>query len=677
MQPPAFAPTAQGAFAKTPFPHLLVYALERRLTGTVELAQGGAPVGTILFAQGFPAKIRIAEQTLFLGDVMLEMGFLTRDQHGASIARLQESPRLHGQVLIEMGILDPGRVETAVRVQLERKLERLFALPPDAVFAYFDGVDALQRYGGPPTPIDPFPLLWRGIRQNPSWEHVDGTLRRVGSMALRITPHAQLERFLLGRGEVAALDLLRQRPMRVVDLANAKVVGPSVAQLLVYCLVITKQVDIVETASMRPPAGARNVPSAPPSSQPQPGGQAFARVQLQAKQVQRNPLIIAEEVSSGAMQSRDGRIATPPPTNADPGAADPPREPAPSMLDPTDIANMIMSSIGNSLPPDQVPMPMQPQGGMMPPAAAMPPMGSAPPGAPQSSPSLPAAGSSGQLPTAPDSQPQVGAPLSAEQTALRARILDRAEKITGQDYFQMLGVDPDAPPEAIQKAFFGLAKIWHPDRLPSALFEVKEACSKVFTHLTEAHATLSDPERRSDYMKLLKEGGATPDDQAKIQGIIEATQEFQKADFHLKRNENDKAYELVKRAYELDPDQMDYLAMLTWLEAQQPQWLSREKTLEKIYVLDRCIKVHPNGERAYFWRGMLFKRIEENSKAIKDLKKAMELNPRNLDAAREVRLYNMRGGSKAPPAGGSIRPGSGKGPPSDSLGGLFGKLFKK
>jgi hypothetical protein len=79
---------------------------------------------------------------------------------------------------------------------------------------------------------------------------------------------------------------------------------------------------------------------------------------------------------------------------------------------------------------------------------------------------------------------------------------------------------------------------------------------------------------------------------------------------------------------------------------------------------------------------MLFKRIDETTKAYKDFKKAADLNPRNLDAMREVRLHNMRGGttrgqSKPPPGiGNSGRP-SQKPPQPDGLGGLFGKLFKK
>jgi tetratricopeptide (TPR) repeat protein len=283
-------------------------------------------------------------------------------------------------------------------------------------------------------------------------------------------------------------------------------------------------------------------------------------------------------------------------------------------------------------------------------------------------------------------------PLTVEQTTLKTKILERADQITSQDYFQMLGVDRDASAEQIQKAFFGLAKVWHPDRLPPALVDVKDACSKVFTHLTEANATLTDPPRRQDYMTLLRDGGATPDDQAKIQAILEAATEFQKAEILLKRNGSDpQAYDIVKRCVSLDGEQADYLATLAWLDAQKPESLSKEKTLEKCLILERCIQRNPHCERAYFYRGMLYKRAGEASKALKDFKKASDLNPRNLDAMREVRLHNMRGGASKPPgpmpgtSGSGAAAGSGprgskgqsKQAESESLGGLLGKLFKK
>lgn len=691
QNPPPNAPTAQGSFVKTPFPHLLIYALERGLNGTFELHVGTDNVATMLVVGGAPAKVRTNEGVHFLGDVMLELALVSLESHESALATMQESPRLYGQLLVEMGAVDEARLEAGVRAQLERKVEHLFSLPSETTFSYFDQVDNLARYGGPATPVDPLPILWRGVRQSPAWEHVDATLRRVGSAAVRIAPNAQIDRFQFTRAEVGALELLRQRPMRVVDLANAKVIGPSVAQLLVYLLVVTKQVDLVENAPAtnqstgRLPAfapGVRDPSAVPPGAQnaanaaaKDASGQAFARVQLQAKQVARQPLVVEEApvVRSGV----DNRIASPMPgpipipDEMRAAASIPQAPPAPTItgmggtesgggldlgLGGLDIASMISTTINSSMPP-----PMHTPGEAFAPVAPPPPSSSSMAAPPASQPP-----SSSNHPSA--------SPLTAEQSSLKQKIIDRAVQISSQDYFQMLGLDRSATPDQVQKAFFALAKVWHPDRLPPALVDVKDACSKVFTHLTDAQQTLCDPERRAEYMTLLKDGGATPDDQAKIQAVLEAAMEFQKAEILLRRNDLTAAYEIAKRCLALDPEQADYLALVTWLDSQKPEWIGREKTLEKVAVMDRCLKMNENCERAYFFRGMLYKRIDEHSKAFKDFKKAAELNPRNLDAAREVRLHNMRGTSTSGrPAG---RP-SGKPAAPETLGGLFGKLFKK
>ena len=695
MQAPPTAPTAQGSFAKTPFPHLLVYALERALTGTFELHFGATSLATIVVVQGVPAKIRLTEPVHFLGDIMAELGMVDPNAVRAAHEKMSvEGPRLMGQVLKELGATDDARIEAGVRAQLDRKVEHLFGLNSDTVFSYYDNFDALSGYGGPPTPIDPFPALWRGVRQAPAWEHVDATLRRVGTSSVRVAPNANLDRFHFTRVEVGALELLRQRPMRIVDLANSKVIGPSAAQLLIYTLIITKQVDLVEAPSMRPQQGPANVaapraPGSAPGMAP-PSGQAFARVQLQAKPLMRAPLIVEE--GPVARSASDGRIASPLPQPIPLPDAAYQLNPAIPMAPPApvitgmpeeagggglglDIASMITTTIQSSMPG---PM-LTPDQGCAPVPAPSPSSSPMMPSSPPSAPSVPPSSPSMNAPEPPPSSPHAVA-LTAEQANLKQKILERAAAISGQDYFQMLGLARDATPEIVQKTFFGLAKVWHPDRLPSALLDVKDACSKVFTHLTEAQATLCDAERRAEYMMLLKDGGATPDDQAKIHAILEAATEFQKAEILLKRNDIAQAHELARKALALDPEQADYLAMVTWLDSQKPEWSGREKTLEKVAVLDNCIRLNANSERAYFWRGMLYKRIDETSKAIKDFKKASELNPRNLDALREVRLHNMRGGQSKPPPGGGGGGGgrpSGKPPQPETLGGLFGKLFKK
>ncbi|MCF6157931.1 MAG: molecular chaperone DnaJ [wastewater metagenome] len=63
-----------------------------------------------------------------------------------------------------------------------------------------------------------------------------------------------------------------------------------------------------------------------------------------------------------------------------------------------------------------------------------------------------------------------------------------------EDYYQVLGVDRNAPAEEIKKAYRGMALKYHPDRNPNN----KEA-EQIFKRAAEAYDVLSDPEKRRRY----------------------------------------------------------------------------------------------------------------------------------------------------------------------------------
>ena len=236
----------------------------------------------------------------------------------------------------------------------------------------------------------------------------------------------------------------------------------------------------------------------------------------------------------------------------------------------------------------------------------------------------------------------------------------------------MLGVGRDARTDQIQQAFLSLAKIWHPDRVPSPIADAREACATVFSHMSEAQQTLIDPKRRANYMDLLKDGGATPDEQEHVQTIIEAATNFQKAEFFLRRGDMKEAEALCRKAHEADSKPAEYLAMLAWLESLKPENQSAKATLERIAMLDAAIAANERLERAYFYRGMLYKRLGNLHASVRDFRRAAELNPRNLDAVREVRLFEMRasrGSIPPPPAStkGNTRPSNPPpGPPASA-----------
>ncbi len=264
--------------------------------------------------------------------------------------------------------------------------------------------------------------------------------------------------------------------------------------------------------------------------------------------------------------------------------------------------------------------------------------------------------------------------------ARRAEIEQRAASIDDHDYFQVLGVTPDTSPSELQTTYFALAKTYHPDRLPPELADIKPLVARVFARITEAYRTLSDPARRREY--LSQDNPNDLREQEKVARAVDAALELQKAEALLKKNDLLGAEALARRAFEADPEQPEHITLLVWIQALRrpnPPAL-REGAITTYYddlikILDIVLSKEPRFERALFYRGTLLKRAGRHDKALADFRLVAEINPRNIDAAREVRLHEMRvreGGSPK-----AQRPGSGGAPDNPEGGGLLNKIFKR
>jgi curved DNA-binding protein CbpA len=232
-----------------------------------------------------------------------------------------------------------------------------------------------------------------------------------------------------------------------------------------------------------------------------------------------------------------------------------------------------------------------------------------------------------------------GPALSAELLQRKQAIIQRAEAIDREDFFAMLEISKDATPAEIEVTYYRLAKTWHPDRLPPELASVREDASKVFARMNEAFHTLADEPRRKRYLDVLKGGGGTPEEANQIQQIVDAATDFQRGEI-LWRNRDPAAEKFIMRAYRAEPKQGDYAALFVLLElSKRPPDAAVDDLLK---LCDAAIESNDRCERAYFCRGLIKKRIGKIETSIADFRKAFDLNPKNLDAGREVRLYEMR-----------------------------------
>lgn len=259
--------------------------------------------------------------------------------------------------------------------------------------------------------------------------------------------------------------------------------------------------------------------------------------------------------------------------------------------------------------------------------------------------------------------PRVSPPPPAKQaadpspavSARKEEIRERAAR-HGESYYEVLGVATNASSAEIQGAFFQLAKTWHPDRLGPEFKDVREEATRVFARMSEAHQVLGDEEQRKQYDELLQKGGGSADEQEQVAKVVRAATAFQRAEVHLKKHNLDAAEKEARAAVDGDPGQADYQALYAWVQAQRPH----DDYTGLIQKLSEALKSEPQNRKALWYRGQLYKRAGDPRRAVRDFRALLELEPRHVEAQREVRLYEMR-----------------KSQPKDEKGGLLGKWFKR
>jgi len=97
-------------------------------------------------------------------------------------------------------------------------------------------------------------------------------------------------------------------------------------------------------------------------------------------------------------------------------------------------------------------------------------------------------------------------------------------------------------------------------------------------------------------------------------------------------------------AREIDPDQPDYAVLATWIRA-----VIGGSNLEScVNDLDKLLETRPDHVPALFYRGYLRRRTGDETGAVTDLHRVLELDPTHQDAMRELKRIERRSPAKRP-----------------------------
>jgi curved DNA-binding protein CbpA len=96
--------------------------------------------------------------------------------------------------------------------------------------------------------------------------------------------------------------------------------------------------------------------------------------------------------------------------------------------------------------------------------------------------------------------------MSGELTpGQKARIDALHTRSKSADLYEVLGIARGIDKKAVKKAYFELTQIAHPDRyFGKDLGEYRQKLNYIFARITEAHDTLTNAAKRSDYDALMR-----------------------------------------------------------------------------------------------------------------------------------------------------------------------------
>jgi len=658
VSPPS--PDVQSDFGRHPFPRLLFYLFKKRFLGKVSLQLPNGPCA-VYFRDGLPVRCDLSSTEDVLGRVLLEHGWIDQQAFHRSLEELAKGDgRLQGRILCEMGTLSDAHLIQGLRIQLRRKLNRLFPVE-HATFALFNGdhehgVEAEARM----VRADPLAVIYHGIRNAYDAPRLTRELVSLDGMQLSLRPQFDKfrTRFALANEDTGLVMMLMRGALPIGRVFAISDIGPVATQMLIYALWVTEMLVVepaAEQAAAGPPPSRLAAPApAPPSAPP---ATSDAVVELaDAPKTAPDVGTLAEQYGNTGerpAQVRMGSASRPhgeevevvipaaaeapafAPISADtplaPGATDPG---PPAALSPTDMGAIDATAVGDGpilIAPDDQPI-------------LIPPMGQPAPGtsSPAGEPPEPTAVLT--LADTPDaSAPDADAAdkLRRDRRALNETraVIDQAfSRLQDQNHFEVLDVPRDAKTEQIREAYFELAKRFHPDRVrPLGVDELTDKAEEVFRKLNEAHTTLTDEERRHEYEAELDGGG-----DSSVRAALQAEVAFQKGLVLFRKKRFRDAREQFKESVRLAPSEGEHLAWVARCVFSDPR-TDREKMLPKLkQQLLEAVNISPRSPACHYFLGEVYLALDDTKRAMTCFNRTIEINPNHVDAERHLRIIRMR-----------------------------------
>jgi curved DNA-binding protein CbpA len=239
---------------------------------------------------------------------------------------------------------------------------------------------------------------------------------------------------------------------------------------------------------------------------------------------------------------------------------------------------------------------------------------------------------------------------TAEEQVIRDDITKKHASLETANHYDLLGITVTATDAEIKKAYYAMAKKYHPDRHHSPyLQDVHGLLEELFVKITNAYQQLSQPLERRRYDSTLRTEAPRGETAAPTTSPLRSApaqptessepspmETYAAKQYQLgKRYFNEMSYfdaiQCLREAVRISPEKVNYLKLLGLALAKNPHWLKEaEEHLQKAIRLDQF------DVEAHVSLGEIYEKTGMETRAKKMYQKAYELDPNNEEAREKV-----------------------------------------
>jgi curved DNA-binding protein CbpA len=220
-------------------------------------------------------------------------------------------------------------------------------------------------------------------------------------------------------------------------------------------------------------------------------------------------------------------------------------------------------------------------------------------------------------------------PMGKEQSEQLMDVEEFQQNMEGMSFYQVLDISTSASQAEIKKAYFGLARKYHPDLFDRDLdIQQKEMIDEVFDQITKAYHTLSDEDKRAEYDKELAE--EAEDERGGVAKKAEI--KFRQAKTLYNQARYEEAMSYLDEAIRLDAHKSSYYLLLAMVETKIPTYT---KKAEQHFI--KAIKLEPWSPDGYLGLGIMYKNAGLKVKAASQFNKALNVDPGNPATLKELK----------------------------------------